>query len=836
MSATPIDWTRVKAVFDAALILDAPARSAYIADACGADAVLRQQVEALLVSHGRAEAFLETPAAALIDRSADTLPGRTVESYRIIARVGGGAMGEVYKAHDAKLDRDVALKLLPLGAASNPDRLRRFHAEARAASSLNHPNILVIHDFGALDGRPFIISEFVDGETLRQRLQRAAVPVREAVGIAIQIANALMAAHARGIVHRDIKPDNVMLRPDRYVKVVDFGLAKLFAEPAAGSMIATLGTQAGVLLGTPHYMSPEQAEGKEVDGRSDLFSLGVILFELTTGARPFTGDSHLSVLSSILRDTPTSLTELNPALPPDLERIVRHCLAKDRDRRYQSATDLRNDLEELERSLRAEEAGPPAAIARAIHRHHAESVGIESLAVLPFANASGDPETEYLSDGVTESLINRLSQIPSLRVVPRSITSRYKGRDVDPNEVGRQLKVRAVLTGKVLQRGDALNVQAELVDVSREAQLWGERFVRRVSDIFAVEDEIAGQITDRLRVKVTGQDHERLGRRDTENTEAYRLFLKGRYYWNKRTRPNLQKSVTCFEQAIALDPGYALPHAGLADAYVVMSVFDAGVPGDLLSKAKAAAGRALASEPDLPEAHAELCLIWPSLDRDWDAADDAFQRAMKRQPSYWLAHDHYAFVLAAQGRFDEAVAEVRRGQAREPLSLVVHHHVAWVCVLARRYDDAIAECRSAIDMDPTFPMAHLWMGVALEQKGLYDEAIAALEEAVKWTGGVTIAAGAAGHAYAMAGRLEEARRRLTELTHARVERYLEPYGIALVAAALGDRDAALRWLEQGYQEHSFWLAMWSKVDPRLDPLRDDPRFQDLLRRLGLTSN
>jgi serine/threonine-protein kinase len=834
MSTTPIDWTCIKAIFDAAVVLDSGARGAYLAGMCGTDGPLRQQVDALLLSHDRAGSFLETPAAALIDRSADALIGRTVESYRIVSRVGAGAMGEVYKAHDAKLDRHVALKLLRPEAASNADRLRRFHAEARAASSLNHPNILVIHDFGALDGRPFIISEFVDGETLRQRLDPRTMPVREAVGLAIQIGNALVAAHARAIVHRDIKPENVMLRPDGYVKVLDFGLAKLLDSPTTETVISTLGTQPGVLLGTPHYMSPEQAEGKDVDERSDLFSLGVILYELATGVRPFTGDTHLSVLSSILRDTPAPVTESNPALPLELGRIVRHCLAKDRDRRYQSAKDLRNDLDELQRSL---ELVAPTATTRDTQQRHPESApGIDSLGVLPFANASGDPDTEYLSDGVTESLINRLSQIPSLRVVPRSIAFRYKGRDIDPYKAGRQLKVSAVLTGKVLQRGETLNVQAELVDVRHEAQLWGERFARRVSDILAVEDEIAGQITDKLRLKITGEDRDRLGRRYTENTEAYHLFLKGRYYWSKRTRPNLQKSVGYFEQAIAVDPGYALPYAGLADAYVVMSVFDAGVPTDLMSRAKAAARRALEIDADLPEALAELGIIWPSLDRDWDAGEDAFRRAMKRQPEYWLAHDHYGLMLAAQGRFDEALTEVRRGQALEPLSLVVHHHVAWVCLLARRYDDAIAECRSAIEMDPTFPMLHLWMGVSLEQKGLYEEAIASLDEAVKCMGGVTIGAGAAAHAYAMSGRVEEARRRLAELQQARAGRYLEPYGIALVCAALGDREDALRWLEQAYQEHSFWLAFWAKVDPRLDVLRDDRRFQDLLRRLGLPSN
>ncbi len=767
---------------------------------------------------------------------ADELIGRTVDSYRIVARLGAGGMGEVYKAHDAKLDRPVALKLLPPEVSADADRLRRFHAEARAASSLNHPNILVIHDFGDLDRRPFIVSEFVDGETLRQRLNRGAVPVHEAVAVATQIASALAAAHARGIAHRDIKPENVMLRPDGYVKVLDFGLAKLLGPPTAEAA-TSFRTEPGVLMGTPHYMSPEQAEGKEVDERSDIFSLGVVLYELATGVRPFTGDTHLSVLSSILRDTPKPVTELNPTLPLDLARIIRHCLAKDRDRRYQSAKDLRNDLDELERSLRSGELDAMPGTTRDARGRLAESArGIDSLAVLPFANASGDPETEYLSDGITESLINRLSQIPSLRVVPRSTTFRYKGRDIDPGKIGRQLKVRALLTGKVLQRGDTLNVQAELVDVKQEAQLWGERFVRRGSDILAVEDEIARQITEKLRLKLTGEERERLARRDTDDTEAYHLYLKGRYHWNKRTGPDLKKSAGYFEQAIARDGGYALAYAGLADAYLVMSFFDAGAPADLLKKAKAAALRALEIDRDLPEAHAALGVSVSCLDRDWDAVDEAFRSAMRRKPAYWLAHTHYAMTLAARGRFEEAVAEVRRGQALEPLSLVAHHHVAWICLLARRYDDAIAECRSALEMDPTFGMAHLWMGVGLEQKGLYEEAIASLDQAVRYLGGVSISAASAAHAYAMSGRMEEARRRLAELQSAPGGRYVQPYGIALVYASLGDTEEALRWLEQAHREHAGWWDLWAKGDPRLDVLRDDARFQDLLRRLGVGGN
>jgi TolB-like protein/lipoprotein NlpI len=541
---------------------------------------------------------------------------------------------------------------------------------------------------------------------------------------------------------------------------------------------------------------------------------------MVSGRRAFARPSVAETFAAVLKDEPADLESL---VPTELRRVINHCLEKSLLNRFQSARDLAFNLRTIGSDTAT--AAPPESTS-----------GIDSLAVLPFTNASGDPDIEYLSDGITESLINRLSQIPKLRVVPRSSVFRYKGRHIDPNKAGRQLKARALLTGKVLQRGDTLTVQAELVDVKQEAQLWGDRFVRRVSDILAVEDEIARQITEKLRLKLTGEERERLARRYTEDTEAYHLYLKGRYYWSKRTGPNLKKSVGYFEQAIAKDAGYALPYAGLADAYVVMSAFDAGVPTDLLSKGKAAARRALEIDPDLPEAQAELCLIWPCLDRDWGAADDAFRSAMGRKPDYWLAHDHYALVLAAQGRFEEALAEVQRGKELEPLSLVVHHHVAWVSLLARRYDDAIAECRSALEMDPAFGMAYRWMGIGLEQKGLYDEAIASLDQAVKFDGGTSMSVAAAAHAYAMSGRIEEARRRLAELQQAAAERYVEPYAIALIFAALGDPEQALQWLEQAYRDHSFWFAISAKVDPRMDVLRRDARFQDLLRRLGLGSN
>ena len=835
---TPDRHQQVGDLFHRALDLDTAIRPEFLRRACADDEELRHEVESLLAAHDRAEAFIATPAIEYppppaMHGSAEPAPSgpppRTVGPYLIVGLLGRGGMGEVYRGYDSRLGRDVAIKILPDEFARDAGRRSRFEREARMLAALNHPNIAAIYGIEDSGEVHALVMEFVDGETLADRIARGPIPVDEGLPIAKQIAEALEAAHQHAIIHRDLKPANIILRPDAIVKVVDFGLAKLTDVSQLETMAAPLGTQIGVLVGTPCYMSPEQAEGKDLDRRSDIFSLGVILYEISTGLRPFAGDSHLEVMSSILRDTPRPITDVNPDLPADLGRIVRQCLAKERTRRYPSANALRNELAELQRSLPSDEP----IVARDAPWRHAGTPAVDSLAVLPFANASGDSDTEYLSEGITETLINRLSQISTLRVVPRSTVFRHKGRDIEPTDLGRQLKVRMLLTGKVSQRGDTLSVQAELVDVEQGAQLWGERFVRRASGIFMVEDEIAQQITEKMRVRLTSEDRERLAKRYTDDTDAYHLYLRGQYHWSRRTGPDLVKSVGYFEQAIARDPDYALPYAGLADAYVVMSAFEAGVPKDLFAKAKAAARRALALEPDLPEALAELLLVSPSLDRDWDAADDAYRRAMKRQPAYWLAHDHYAMTLAARGHVDEAVVEVRRGQALEPVSLVVHHHVAWMLVMAGRADEAIAECQNALAVNPSFSMAYLWMGLALEQKGLYNDAIVALEHAValKATRSFTIAAAA--HAYAKAGRIDEARRRLSQLEQESATRYVEPYAIALIHAALGADEAALAFLEQGYRDNSFWLGMWVRTDTRLAHLRTNARFQDLLRRLGV---
>lgn len=562
-------------------------------------------------------------------------------------------MGEVYLARDTKLDRQVAVKVLLPHLAADPERLRRFQQETRAVSSLNHPHILVIHDVGQFEGRAFIVTEYVEGQTLRARLRDGPLNTREVVEIAVQIASALTAAHARGIVHRDIKPENVMVRSDGYVKVLDFGIAKLLITPREHDGDDTrLRTQPGVVMGTPRYMSPEQARGLALDARTDVWSLGVLLYEMIAGRPPFDGATPADVLAAILRAEPAPLSLGATPAAKAAGRLVARTLAKNPADRFASARELHAELTALKTELDSGAGRTPAprtVTPAASDLQHDHATAIDSLAVLPFVNAGGDPDTEYLSDGIPESLINSLSQIPDLRVVPRSTAFRYKGQDVDPKKAGRQLRVRALLMGKVLQRGDTLHVQVELVDVAKESPLWGERFNRKVADIFTVEEEIAKQISEKLRLTLSGGDRARLLKRYTENTEAYHLYLKGRYHWNKRTGEGLRKAIEYFQQAVESDPTYALAYAGLADGYCVLPFFAAVPAKGAFIRGKADALKALEIDPDLSEALTALGPLQGLLDWDWAGAERSVRRAIEVKPDYWLAHDHYALVLSALG-------------------------------------------------------------------------------------------------------------------------------------------------------------------------------------------
>ena len=831
--------------------------------------------------------------------------GERVSHYDIILKLGTGGMGEVYLAQDTKLDRKVALKILPADVASNHDRMERFVREAKSAAALNHPNIAHIYEIGEYQGTSFIAMEYIDGVTLREEINRARTELKKMLKYLQQVAEGLAKAHAGGIVHRDLKPDNIMITRDLYAKILDFGLAKLTEQTPQPSSSEAVDKDAptavmpkqlstpGVIMGTVGYMSPEQAQGRNVDQRSDIFSFGCILYETATGLRPFESDSVIDTLHKILHSAAPPIKDANPSAPIDLQRIVRRCLAKDPDERYQSIREVAIELRDLRRELEdgaqsnttpsaigstansAEAAqltssspglstAPPSSsaeyIVSGIKRHkiavllallvlavaivgltaylHARNteIAIESIAVLPFANQTHDPDTEYLSDGLTESIINSLSQLSNLRVIPRNSVFRYKGKDSDPLAAGKELGVRAVLTGRTVQRGEKLIVSAELVDVRDNKQLWGEQYSRKTADALAVQQEIAREISDRLRPRLSGQEQRQLVKRETSNPEAYQLYLKGRYNLEKRTKEGTNKAIEYFQQAIDKDPNYALAFAGLSDSYLLLSVAiprSSFPPKEAFPKAKAAAMRALQIDDKLAEAHTSLGHIKVVYEWDWSTAERELKRAIELDPNYATAHHWYGFDLAAVGRFDEAIREIRKAQEIDPLSLIINASAGWVFYYARQYDQAIEEQRKTLEIDPNFTIAHARLAQAYEQKGMYKESVEEYLKAETLLGGENQEETAAlRQAYNVSGVRGFWQKELDLAIKRSKGQYVSAAIIAGYYAHLGEQEQALQWLEKAYEQRNTQLV-FVKVDPRWDGLRSDPRFVDLVRRVGL---
>jgi len=837
--------------------------------------------------------------------------GTKFDRYEIISPLGAGGMGEVFLARDIRLERKVALKLLLDERTRDDQRLLRFEQEARAASALNHPNIITIYEIGDYGSTHFIATEFIEGLTLRKILADGKMPVIAALDVAIQVASALSAAHEAGIIHRDIKPENVMLRRDGIVKVLDFGLAKLIetgmgsgewgagsgksgaesggsgVENTARSPLPTqhspLHTDPGTVMGTATYMAPEQARGWRVDARADIFSLGVVLYEMIAGRAPFDGPTPIDVMTQVLDRDPRPLTSFSYGAPVELQRIVSKAMRKDREERYQTVKDLLLDLKSLKRELEATttmsyaanaETSGGSRIAMAsstapssepmviraissaeyivgeIKRHKRGFLlalvtlslavfatltfvinrdhPIESIAVLPLVAQNDDPQsgsdTAALGDAIADSIINNLTQLPNLDVKPRGAVLAYKGREVDPREVGNALDVHAVLTGRIIRRGDNLQVSVSLADTRDNRNLWGETYNRKISDLLLIQQEIASSVSEKLRLKLSGQEKRLL--------EARQLYLKGRNAWNKRTPDSILEGVKLLEQAIQVDPGYAEAYAGLADCYNMLVNYSVLPPNEAFPKAKEAAEKALELDEDLAEAHTARAFIYFMWEWNWADAGNEYRRAIELKPNYSSARQWYSSLLAATGRTDEALAEVKQARDVDPFSLSIAAHPGWINYLSRNAEATVREARQALKLDPNFLPARRYLALGYDLQGKYSESVPEFQKALSLSPGSTLLKAELGYAFAKSGRREDALRVLDELQRSPGQRRASPFHLALVHIGLGENDRAIELLESAYNERAERLV-WLRADPRFDPLRLDARFNEILRGMGL---
>ena len=754
--------------------------------------------------------------------------GARLGPYVVVSPLGAGGMGEVYRAHDPRLGREVAIKVLPAEVAADPDRLRRFALEARAASALNQVNILTVHDLGEQDGVGYLVTELLEGATLRERLAAgegsAAIPVLD---WATQIARGLAAAHDKGIVHRDLKPENLFACADGRIKILDFGLAAMTGgrwESPSSATTASIGvTAAGALLGTLGYMAPEQLRGETVDPRADVFAFGCVLDELLSGRRAFRRPSPAETIAATLGEEPPPVARAISG-GAGLDPLLVRCLAKRREERFGSARELLAELEAVALGAGREKGRPRAARRRG---------GLDSLAVLPFVNEAADPDLEYLAEGIAESALDALTALPRLRVLARSTVMRYRERAAEPIEVGRELGVRAVLTGRLRQRGDLLRIDCELVRVDDGARLWGHQYERTLDTLPRLGDELAEEIAAQLRGRLSGGERRRLGRRAAPSSAAYQEYLKGRYFWNRWTAEAMRTSIRHYDRAIELDPLYALAWAGIADSWAALGQTKAVAPGEAFPKAKAAALRALEADADLAEAHASLGFVQRFWEWDWQGSERSFRRALALAPGYATAHRWFGYLCSGLARHDEAIAEVRLALDLDPLSLIIHTALGDVLFYARRYGEAIDYYRRALEMDSGFLAGHSDLARALEFSRRTEEALAEYEQAIRLAG-KSMADPSAGLAnvLAVAGRREESLGVLAQLERERADRYVSPWALASIHARLGQSAAALDWLERAEQERDSTLV-WLRVHPRFDELRGEPRFQALAARLRL---
>jgi eukaryotic-like serine/threonine-protein kinase len=761
--------------------------------------------------------------------------GDKLGPYEILAPIGAGGMGEVYKARDTRLDRIVAVKV------SKEQFSERFEREARTVAALNHPNVCTLHDVGP----NYLVMEYVEGEPLK-----GATPVDRAMHYALQIADGVVAAHAKGIVHRDLKPGNILVTADGRVKILDFGLATLQAAAAPTDSTLTRGfTDPGTAVGTIGYMSPEQARGETVDARSDLWSMGVIFYELLTGVRPFEGTTQAVIFEGILSKTPVPPSARNPKIPAEWERIVARLLEKDRATRYQSAQDLLADLRRVNRDSSSGGTLPPPAPKRRGLRKYALAAGaglillaaaayfllrrtasIDSLAILPFVNAGQSADADYLSDGITDSVIGNLSSLRGLKVKSRNAVRKYRGGDIDAGQAGRELDVGAVLTGRVVLRGDALSIRADLIDVRDNSEIWGENFEGKTSEILGIERDITARISEKLRLRLSGEDKQQLARRETANPEAYQLYLKGLYFTSKFTKEGVDKGLDYFRQAIAADPNYALAYQGLADCYSIAD--DVFVPSrDAEPKAKAAALKALELDDRLAEAHEALGAVLFWYEYDWPGAEKEFRRAIELNENLADAHTMYGWYLTCLGQPEKGIEEGRKAQALDPLAPEPLHVLSQDLYLARRYPEAVEQAGKALDLDPKYFLAHLQLALIYLAQGKSRDAIAAAQSAredehlADWPTAVL------GMAYAADVQRAEAEKVLSEMNQKASSGWVPSYVFAEIYAGLRDKSQTLDTLEKSYEERA-WFLTYLNTAPEFDFIRSEPRFQALLRRMN----
>jgi eukaryotic-like serine/threonine-protein kinase len=872
---TPERWARIEEVFHRAAECDPQQRGSLLDEACGNDLELRAEVEALLSLDGSATAYLSGTVRSELHALEFPLKGATVSHYRILDGLGGGGMGVVYRAEDLKLGRRVAIKFLPEEAAKDTAALGRFEREARSASALEHPNICPIYEFGEHEGRPFLVMQLLEGQTLRELISAASpVELPLLLDLAIQIADGLQAAHELGIIHRDIKPANIFVTRQNQVKILDFGLAKLaeLTSRASDDLETTVDlsprenipltapepffSRAGTAVGTPGYMSPEQVRSEKLDARTDLFSFGLVLYEMATGKHAFKGDTGLALQKAILEQKPVPAREVQPDLPPQLGQILSKALEKSRETRYQTASEIRADLQrlksEMDSKAKVKAESPPGLLSRRAllsallilslvvavfflvryWRVQSADNSIRSLAVLPLENLSGDPEQEYFVDGITDELTTDLAKIKSLRVTSHTSAGQYKGvRNKSLQQIGRELNVDGIVEGAVLRSDGRVRITAELIHAPTDHHLWADSYDRELKDVLALQEDVARAIANQIKISLTPQEEGRLVGARAVDPEAYEAYLRGRYFWNKRTAEGIRKASEYFQQAIEKDPSYGLAYTGLADCNSGLSWHGFVSPSEALPKAKAAALKAVEIEPESGEAHASLALVLTH-QAEWVAAETEFKRALELSPTYANAHHWYGDYLSSMGRHDEAIAEAKRAFELDPLAPMINTWLALRYYFARRYDEAIAQGRKTVDFDPNFAPAHLVLGQAYLLKGMRDQAIPELQKATQLSGGSPLYLSQVGVAFAAAGRNAEALRVVGDLGKIAKRSYVSSYGIAEIYAALGDKQHALKWLRNAYDEHAVWMD-YLNVDPILDPLRSEPDFKELCRRMRL---